>query len=724
MDWDLHDEKDENENLSSENEKLLESFLNDLQKKNLPDKTHSSELETVYYEEPERDSSLESKIKHLQEVARSIEIKPAINVDVEEINQKTYQVNYVKSLNRAQLAATVYYKGPMLVIAGAGSGKTRIITYRVSFMLENGVDPGSMLLLTFTRKAAREMLARVEKLLQTKVADKLPGGTFHAFANYTLRRYANFLNIHPNFTIIDAEDAADIIDLIKTELKLHRTGTRFPKKKRIQEIISAARNRMLSIKNIIDREYTGLIEYADQIELIARGYQKYKEISNVFDYDDLMETLYENLKQNQSFRQKMQEKYQYVMVDEFQDTNVVQKGIVDFIAEKHRNIMVVGDDAQSIYAFRGANYENILKFPETFPECKVVKIEQNYRSNQAILNFTNDIVNKANIGYKKRLYSKITRNTKPVIQKFFSQQDEASFITDKILELREAGIELDQMAVLCRAAWHSNYIQSELLRRSIPYVVVGGLKFNERKHIKDMIAYLRVMINPNDAAAWHRILKLLRGIGQVTAGNIIRGLEAQNNTYSFRKFSNKKFFDELDALARMLNQASQSGISLTSRLGLIKDYYAPILETKEYDYSVRMLDINVFIDLAAKYDDIEKFLSDFALDPPSKSFQDKGTPLTDEDEDKPLTISTVHSAKGLEWYAVFVPFALDGLFPSIRALKNFEELEEERRLFYVACSRAKEQLYVTMPSQVASYNAFFSYPSRFISELNKDLYLD
>lgn len=724
MDWDLHDEKDENENLSSENEKLLESFLNDLQKKNLPDKTHSSELETVYYEEPERDSSLESKIKHLQEVARSIEIKPAINVDVEEINQKTYQVNYVKSLNRAQLAATVYYKGPMLVIAGAGSGKTRIITYRVSFMLENGVDPGSMLLLTFTRKAAREMLARVEKLLQTKVADKLPGGTFHAFANYTLRRYANFLNIHPNFTIIDAEDAADIIDLIKTELKLHRTGTRFPKKKRIQEIISAARNRMLSIKNIIDREYTGLIEYADQIELIARGYQKYKEISNVFDYDDLMETLYENLKQNQSFRQKMQEKYQYVMVDEFQDTNVVQKGIVDFIAEKHRNIMVVGDDAQSIYAFRGANYENILKFPETFPECKVVKIEQNYRSNQAILNFTNDIINKANIGYKKRLYSKITRNTKPVIQKFFSQQDEASFITDKILELREAGIELDQMAVLCRAAWHSNYIQSELLRRSIPYVVVGGLKFNERKHIKDMIAYLRVMINPNDAAAWHRILKLLRGIGQVTAGNIIRGLEAQNNTYSFRKFSNKKFFDELDALARMLNQASQSGISLTSRLGLIKDYYAPILETKEYDYSVRMLDINVFIDLAAKYDDIEKFLSDFALDPPSKSFQDKGTPLTDEDEDKPLTISTVHSAKGLEWYAVFVPFALDGLFPSIRALKNFEELEEERRLFYVACSRAKEQLYVTMPSQVASYNAFFSYPSRFISELNKDLYLD
>jgi DNA helicase-2/ATP-dependent DNA helicase PcrA len=724
MDWDLHDEKDENENLSSENEKLLESFLNDLQKKNLPDKTHSSELETVYYEEPERDSSLESKIKHLQEVARSIEIKPAINVDVEEINQKTYQVNYVKSLNRAQLAATVYYKGPMLVIAGAGSGKTRIITYRVSFMLENGVDPGSMLLLTFTRKAAREMLARVEKLLQTKVADKLPGGTFHAFANYTLRRYANFLNIHPNFTIIDAEDAADIIDLIKTELKLHRTGTRFPKKKRIQEIISAARNRMLSIKNIIDSEYTGLIEYADQIELIARGYQKYKEISNVFDYDDLMETLYENLKKNQPFRQKMQEKYQYVMVDEFQDTNVVQKGIVDFIAEKHRNIMVVGDDAQSIYAFRGANYENILKFPETFPECKVVKIEQNYRSNQAILNFTNDIINKANIGYKKRLYSKITRNTKPVIQKFFSQQDEASFITDKILELREAGIELDQMAVLCRAAWHSNYIQSELLRRSIPYVVVGGLKFNERKHIKDMIAYLRVMINPNDAAAWHRILKLLRGIGQVTAGNIIRGLEAQNNTYSFRKFSNKKFFDELDALARMLNQASQSGISLTSRLGLIKDYYAPILETKEYDYSVRMLDINVFIDLAAKYDDIEKFLSDFALDPPSKSFQDKGTPLTDEDEDKPLTISTVHSAKGLEWYAVFIPFALDGLFPSIRALKNFEELEEERRLFYVACSRAKEQLYVTMPSQVASYNAFFSYPSRFISELNKDLYLE
>jgi DNA helicase II / ATP-dependent DNA helicase PcrA len=722
MDWDINNEKNENEGLSSENERLLKSFLNEMEKKNLPHHNVNDDLTPYHYEEPEHDPNIDTKIQHLQQITRAIEKKPTASIDLAQIQQNSYKINYPESLNRAQLAAAVLFKGPMLVIAGAGSGKTRIITYRVSFMLENGVDPGSMLLLTFTRKAAREMLARVEKLLQTNVADKLPGGTFHAFANYILRRYANFLNIHPNFTIIDAEDSADIIDLLKTELKLNRTGSRFPKKNRIQEIISASRNRMLSIREIVDREYSGLIEFVDQITLIAQGYKKYKQISNVFDYDDLLEMLYEHLKNNKSFRKKLQEKYHYILVDEFQDTNIVQKGIVDFLAEKHRNIMVVGDDAQSIYAFRGANYENILKFPETFPECKVVKIEQNYRSNQAILNFTNGIIDNAKLGYKKKLFSKITRNSKPVIQKFFTQQDEATFITDKVLELRETGIELNQIAVLCRAAWHSNYIQTELLRRSIPYITVGGLKFNERRHIKDMIAYLRVMLNPNDAAAWHRLLKLIPGIGKVTAGNIIRGLESDNNKISFNKFNNKKFYDELVLLAEMLNSANKSGISLTNRLEIIKDYYAPILETKEYDYSVRMLDISVFIDLSAKYDDIEKFLSDFALDPPSRSFQDKGTPLVDEEEDKPLTISTVHSAKGLEWYTVFVPFALDGLFPSVRALKNFEELEEERRLFYVACSRAKEQLYITMPSQVVSYNAFFSYPSRFISELDKQFY--
>lgn len=723
MDWDINNEKSENEGLSSENERLLESFLNELERKNLPDR-QQSDPDTIYYEEPELEPNVDKKIRHLQQVALAIEKRLPVSVDIDNLQNKRFQVNYLDSLNKEQLAATVLYNGPMLVIAGAGSGKTRIITYRVSFMLENGVDPGKILLLTFTRKAAREMLLRVEKLLQTNVADKLPGGTFHAFANYTLRRYANFLNIHPNFTIIDSEDAADIIDLIKTELKLNRTGSKFPKKNRIQEIISASRNRMLSIQSIIEKEYSGLLDYVNQIEVIARGYKKYKQISNVFDYDDLLEVLYEQLKQNLPFRKKMQEKYHYILVDEFQDTNIIQKGIVDLIAEKHHNIMVVGDDAQSIYAFRGANYENILQFPETFPDCKVVKIEQNYRSNQAILNFTNDIIEKARLGYKKKLFSRIATNTKPVIQKFFTQQDEATFITDKILELRETGIELNQIAVLCRAAWHSNYIQTELLRRSIPYITVGGLRFNERRHIKDMIAYLRVMLNPNDAAAWHRLLKLVPGIGKVTAGKIIRGLEADNNRISFQKFNSRSFYEELKRLAEMLNEANKAGISLKNRLEIIKDYYAPVLETKEYDYSVRMLDINVFIDLAAKYDDIEKFLSDFALDPPSKSFQDKGTPLVDEEEDKPLTISTVHSAKGLEWYTVFVPFALDGLFPSVRALKNFEELEEERRLFYVACSRAKEQLYITMPSQVVSYNAFFSYPSRFISEIDKVYYTD
>lgn len=720
MEWDANREKKENRQLSSENEKLLDSFLSGLHNTNTPDE---GSLVKYMYDEPETNTKTNEKIKRLQEIAKSIESKPSVNFDSSSIQQAKFKVNYPECLNREQLIATVLYKGPMLVIAGAGSGKTRVITYRVSFMLENSVDPSKILLLTFTRKAAREMLTRVEKLLQANIAEKIPGGTFHSFANYTLRRYANLLNIHPNFTIIDSEDAADIIDLLKTELKLNKTGSRFPKKNRIQEIISYARNQMLSIKEVVEKDYSGLMEYIDQIELIARGYQKYKAMSNVFDYDDLLETLNEHLNNNTSFRSKLQEQYNYILVDEFQDTNIIQKQIVDILAVRHKNIMVVGDDAQSIYAFRGANYENILRFPETYPDCKVIKIEQNYRSNQGVLNFTNDIIDKARLGYKKRLFSNIGRNLKPEVHKFFSEIEEASYITDKILELREKGVDLNQMAVLCRAMWHSNYIQTELLRRSIPYITVGGLKFNERRHIKDMIAYMRVMVNPNDAAAWHRILKLLPGIGTVTAGSIIKGKETENGNIYVEKFKNKKFYDELALLAKTLNEANRQEKPLVSRLETIKEYYAPILETKEYDFSVRMLDIKVFIDLAAKYQEMEKFLADFALDPPSRSFQDKGTPLIDEEEDKPLTISTVHSAKGLEWYAVFIPYALDGLFPSVRALKNFEEVEEERRLFYVASSRAKEKLYITMPSQIITYNAFFSYPSRFVSEMDKEYYI-
>ena len=307
-----------------------------------------------------------------------------------------------------------------------------------------------------------------------------------------------------------------------------------------------------------------------------------------------------------------------------------------------------------------------------------------------------------------------------MVKRFYDEEEEAAFIVSKVLELREQNVPLNEIAVLNRADWHNRYIQTELNKRGIPYVVVGGFKFNERAHIKDMIAYLRIILNPRDSVAWHRILKILPGIGKVTAGNIVKTVR-KTGEINLEAFLNRKFFIQLRELRDVLNRAGEQNLMVSERLSMLKDYYAPILEANESDYQSRLLDIDVLMDLAKKYDSIEKFLSDFALEPPSRSLSGDSKPLIDESEESPMTISTVHSAKGLEWNTVIIPHALDGLFPSIRA-KDLEEMEEERRLFYVACSRAKEQLFITFPSVLYSYDAVFTYPSRFIAEIDKDMF--
>jgi DNA helicase-2/ATP-dependent DNA helicase PcrA len=657
------------------------------------------------------------KIEELKSIISSIESKA--NESREIVLTKIYKINYKTELNLTQLEAVTTITGPVLVIAGAGSGKTRVIVHRVAFMLENGIDPGEILLLTFTRKAASEMVGRVQGLLNDNKAQKVFGGTFHSFSNYILRKYANILGIAPNFTIIDSEDSADTIDLIKSELKIEKKEKAFPKKNRIQEIISSARNRNLTIRNVILNEFSGLVEFIDQLELINLGYEKYKKICRIFDYDDLMEVLRNSLRDNPNFRRRLNDQFRFIMVDEYQDTNIVQKEIVEYLSEGSGNVLVVGDDAQSIYSFRGANYENILRFPQKYPQCKVIKIEQNYRSNQKILDFTNDIIDNALIGYKKHLFSSILYETLPVVRKFYDQQLEAEFIVDKIIEYREKGIALNQIAILVRAFWHARYIEIELNRRSIPYIAVGGLAFNERKHVKDIISYLRIVQNPYDAVAWHRVLKYIPGVGLVTARKIIEKIISDQGLET-RSFENTKFAEGLTRLTATISKASDNTISILRKIEIILEYYAPILQATESDYQIRMLDISVLADLSSRYDLLDKFLTDFALDPPSKKFGNKTTPLIDESEDKPLTVSTIHSAKGLEWYSVIIPHALDGLIPSVRALNNIEEIEEERRLFYVACSRAKQDLTITMPSYVSTYNAFLSYPSRFLVEISKE----
>ncbi|MHA1331367.1 MAG: ATP-dependent helicase [Candidatus Hodarchaeales archaeon] len=709
-----------------ETDKLLQHFRQTftLEFNNNQEVSMNEDITTISinkYNQPKVTSDVQKKIDRLQNITKSIE-KNLIQTTSKKERLKKFKIDYEKSLNEMQYIAATTIEGPLLVIAGAGSGKTRTIVYRVAFLLENGIPPQQILLLTFTRKAANEMLARTTSLLNDMRCQKVMGGTFHSFANYLLRKYSKFLNISPNFTIIDTVDSEDVIDLIRHELRFEKRNRAFPRKSRIQEIISKARNCNITIREVINREFKGLTEFVEDIELIEKAYSEYKKANNLFDYDDLMEFLRDSLKTNLQFRRSVQENFRYIMVDEFQDTNIIQKEIVDLIAERYRNIMVVGDDSQSIYSFRGANFENILRFPETYPDCKFIKLEQNYRSTQNILNFTNSIINNAKIGYKKRLFSTKTGGHKPIVKKFYNEEDEAEYIVSKILEIREREIPLNQIAVLYRASYHSNFIQAELFKRNIPYVVFGGIRFVERRHVKDIIAYLRIILNPFDAVSWNRVLKLIPGIGNVTASKIVSHIHKLNGKIDFSSFANYKYSSDLEKLGCVLNQASKQEVTIPEKIEILKDYYSPILKNIESDYEVRLMDIDVLYSLACKYDDLEKFLSDFALDPPSNKYQNQTSPLINETEDKPLVLSTVHSAKGLEWNTVFIPHLLDGLFPSERSIENIEELEEERRLFYVACTRAKEQLFLTMPSHVALWDAFFTLPSRFLVEVEKEKY--
>ncbi|MBC7475338.1 MAG: ATP-dependent helicase [Candidatus Sericytochromatia bacterium] len=684
------------------------------------DSDYSWNIPMSTYNQPKISEELKEKIKRLEKICQSIENKKFEFDETE--STKSLKIDYKKSLNPSQYFAVSNINGSLLVIAGAGSGKTRTIIYRVSYMLEHDIAPENILLLTFTKKASKEMVDRSITLLNDMRGENIMAGTFHSFSNYVIRKYHKILNIQPNFTIIDTSDSEDIIDLIRQELKFSKKEKAFPKKSRIYTIISKSRNCNLTVESIIDREYKGLKEFVEEIKLIAETYHEYKKGNNIFDYDDLMDFLCQSLKNNALFRERIQEKYKYIMVDEFQDTNVVQREIVDLIASKYKNIMVVGDDSQSIYAFRGADIENILRFPETYPDCKVIKIEQNYRSNQDILSFSNAIVSNAKIGYKKNLFSNNTNVGKPIIKKFYSQEDEAAFIVKNILKLREENIPLKEIAIIYRSSFHANFIQAELLKRNIPYIVYGGLKFTERRHVKDIIAYLRLTFNPMDAIAWNRILKIIPGIGGSSASKIIRQIQDSSGVLETSQFKGKKFLKDLNNLSELIGQVAQEQINIAKKVEMIKDYYTPILKMIEDDYQVRLLDIDVLYSLACNYEKLEKFLSDFALEPPSNNFQNRATPLIDETEESPLTLSTIHSSKGLEWNTVFMPHLLDGLLPSSNSLGNLEDLEEERRLFYVGCTRAKERLFLTMPAHVASWDSFLTHPSRFIIEIDRVKY--
>lgn len=607
-----------------------------------------------------------------------------------------YRIDYEDMLNSAQLEAVTRQNGPMLVIAGAGSGKTRTLVYRAVRMIEDGIKPESILLMTFTRKAAGEMLGRASRLLDERCSN-ISGGTFHSFANMILRRYAKLIGFAGNFSILDRKDAEDVIGLIRTNMGYHKTRERFPNKETIADVISKVLNKDCPIEMVLKEGYPHFTDYSKDIKKIRKEYSSYKKKRAIMDYDDLLVYLDKLLSSNDEIRDKLSNFYRYIMIDEFQDTNKLQARIAYSLASNHRNIMVVGDDSQSIYSFRGANFKNIMDFPKKYKDARIIKLEQNYRSTQPILDFTNELIRYAKESYQKTLYTKKEGEQKPVYIESQDDNYQSKFIVQRILELREEGVPLSDIAVLFRSSWHSMDLEIELMSHNIPFVKYGGLKFNEASHIKDILAYLKVAYNPMDSVSWHRIFLLIEGIGPQTAFNLIGGIVDDGRGIDHLKdsaYSNRKYSLDLKKLHSVLEMISGSKPPLSDRIKAVLGLYDPIMKEKYDDFNKRIKDVNSLEIIAQRYRELEDFLVDLTLEPLDER-QTRAEP-EDKDEDK-LILSTIHSAKGLEWHTVFIISLIDGYIPSTYSLFTAGEIEEERRLLYVAATRARQNLYLVKP---------------------------
>lgn len=628
-----------------------------------------------------------------------------------------YKIDYERELNPAQLEAVLQKEGSILTIAGAGSGKTKTLTYRVARLIEGGVNPKNILLLTFTKKAADEMLSRASMILDSR-CEQVAGGTFHSFANYTLRKYSNLLELKNNFTILDRSDSEDVINHIRGKV-IGKQEKRFPKKHTILDIYSKAINKNLPAQTIIETEYKQFEHCLEKITEISKEYTNYKRENSLLDYDDLLLYLKILLSSNDDLRKRISNQYKYILVDEYQDTNTIQSQIIELLASEHNNVMAVGDDSQSIYSFRGANFKNILEFPHTFPDTKIIKLEQNYRSSQNVLELANEVIKKAKEKYTKNLFSTIENPNKPALICSSDLQTEAEFITQRILELHEEeNISLNEMAVLARSARMTYNLEIELAKRNIPYKKFGGLKFIETAHVKDVIAHLRVILNPNDIISYNRILLLLDGIGNQTANKLIPVL-SDKNTDIEKTYLPTKSSDTIKKLMEIIAKSQKHLFEPSKIIEMVLEYYEPLLTEKYDDFSKRLKDLEHFSYLASKYSSLEDFLSDLALEPPDSSIID----VEGATKDEFLTLSTIHSAKGLEYKAVFIIGAVDGRFPSVFSFNSEEELDEELRLMYVAVTRAKTHLYITYPIDMFDYSTgmVLSKPSRFFDNIEENI---
>jgi DNA helicase-2/ATP-dependent DNA helicase PcrA len=630
-------------------------------------------------------------------------------------------LDYRKELNDAQYQAATTVEGPLLIIAGAGTGKTRTLVYRVAHLINIGVDPRSILLLTFTRRAAEEMLRRASLLIDSRCT-QVAGGTFHSFANLVLREFGRRIDLSPSFTIMDRPDSEDAIQLLRTEMGLNYKDRRFPRKQTVAEIFSMSLNKQTTVAELLEREYPHLYDSLDDLLQLYERYADYKKTKALLDYDDLLIKLRDLLAQQENVRQRLSNLYQFIMVDEYQDTNHLQAQIIRLLAATHNNVAVVGDDAQSIYSFRGANFRNIMDFPQAFPGTRVVKLEENYRSTQPILNLTNQIIQRAKERYDKRLFTRKREGELPLLVQAESEQIQSRFVCQKILELREEGVPLWDIAVLFRSSFHSFDLELELARHNIPFVKRGGFQFMETTHIKDLLAHLRIVANPQDAISWNRVLLLLEGVGPQMSQKITHWLlQGTRPLERLRTFQVKeRIAHELKTLAQVLQYASEAERPAEQTQYLMQ-YYTPVLKRNHpEDHPKRLRDLEHFQGITDRYRSLERLLADMALEPPSDSVA--GTLAVDPDEG-PVILSTIHSAKGLEWHSVFIIWALEGRFPSFYNINTEEEIEEERRLLYVAATRAKENLFISYPIKIfdRGLRMVLSRPSQFIEGISEEL---
>lgn len=663
---------------------------------------------------------------------------------------------YQTELNAEQFRVVTARPQASLVVAGAGTGKTRTITYRVAYLIEQGISPNRILLATFTNRAAREMLKRVENLTGSQNVHRIWGGTFHRIGNLILRRHAESIGFNNNFSILDSEDSKDFVAACVEESLIDTRSKRFPKAEVLQDIISYCTNRDTPIEEVIINKYPYFEPLTSQIKIVDTVYHARKRERNVMDYDDLLLNWKRLLLEKPAIADVYAEQFQHILVDEYQDTNKLQAEIIDLLAVKHRNVMVVGDDAQAIFGWRGAEFKNIYEFQNRYPEAELYKLETNYRSTPEILGLAN-----VSIAANRRQFPKVlqavrkSKDFKPALIPCSDVEQQSSFIASRILDLRDEGVNLEDIAVLYRSHYHCLELQLELTRRGIPYTVRSGTRFFEQAHIKDVTSFLKLIVNPRDELAWKRVLLMIEGIGKATANKIWERLafaespvelvkaEAPSETIPAERATEILVgSDQLISISPKLKRGSgwrnfaRLLVELTGedtkdnpsrQIELIlTGFYEEHLQSNFENAEARLEDLRQLALYATRYETTEGFLSDLAL----IATENFNAPISGEDvvdggdDDEMLTLSSVHQAKGLEWRVVFMVWTADGRFPSPRALKDHEGEEEERRLWYVALTRARDQLYLTYPMLTVDYSrqTILLKPSRFITECPADLF--